>query len=344
VKRGRTALVAGSAGLVAAAVAGAAIGLGGGRPPEASAGATVLPTRPIERTTLTESQQVSGTISYGDPVVVTGRGGVLTWLPALGGVIRRGKPVYRVDNRPVPLFLGSLPLYRSLSAGDTGADVRELERNLAALGYRGPTVDNRYTAATAAAVRRWQKAVKLTRTGVFDPATVVLAAEPIRVAAVTGHLGEAATGPVLSYTGTTRTVRVALDVALQSVARPGARATITLPDGRTVDGTVTAVGSVATAGEQPNDPATVDVTIAARGQAAFGRLDRAPVSVDLASATAPNVLAVPVVALVALAEGGYGVQLPTGRYVAVRLGMFADGRVQISGAGLAEGTRVVVPS
>jgi hypothetical protein len=56
---------------------------------------------------------------------------------------------------------------------------------------------------------------------------------------------------------------------------------------------------------------------------------------------------VPVAALVALAGGGYGVQVMTGtatRYVPVQLGTFAGGRVQVAGDGIAAGTRVGVPS
>jgi hypothetical protein len=54
-----------------------------------------------------------------------------------------------------------------------------------------------------------------------------------------------------------------------------------------------------------------------------------------------------VAALAALAGGGYGVQVVTGstsHYVRVQLGMFAGGRVQVTGAGIAAGTRVGVPS
>ena len=58
-------------------------------------------------------------------------------------------------------------------------------------------------------------------------------------------------------------------------------------------------------------------------------------------------LTVPVAALVALPGGGYGVQVVTGaatRYVPVQLGMFGGGRVQVTGNGIAAGTRVGVPS
>jgi peptidoglycan hydrolase-like protein with peptidoglycan-binding domain len=341
-------LVAGAAGAVAAAVAGAAVGLGGGAAGTGRGTGPALATAPVTRATLTQEQQVNGTLGYGAPVTVNGRGsGVITWLPAPGAVIRRGQPVYKADNRPVPLFYGRLPLYRPLQIGDTGADVTEAERNLAALGYTGLTVDTYYTAATAAAVWRWQHDLGLTPTGVLTPADVVLAPGRLRVASLAAHLGDQATGPALTYTGTTRGVTVALDVALQGLARPGAAATVTLPDGRTVGGTIATVGAVATAGSTATDPATIAVTVTVASQAALGRLDQAPVTVKLVSARAANVLTVPVAALVALAGGGYGVQVVTGtatRYVPVQLGMFAGGRVQVTGAGLAAGTRVGVPS
>jgi peptidoglycan hydrolase-like protein with peptidoglycan-binding domain len=347
-RRLRITLVVGAAGAVAAAVAGAAVGLGGGAAGTTRGTGPVLATAPVTRATLTQTQQVNGTLDYGAPVTVNGRGsGVITWLPAPGAVIGRGQPVYRADNQPVPLFYGRLPLYRPLQAGDVGADVREVERNLAALGYTGVTVDRYYTAATAAAVWQWQHDLGLTPTGVLNPADVVLAPGRLRVASLTAHLGDPATGPALTYTSTTRGVRIALDVALRGLARPGATATVTLPDGTTVHGTVATVGSVATAGQSAGDPATIAVTVTLADQAPLGRLDLAPVVVKLVSARVNNVLTVPVAAIVALAGGGYGVQVVTGstsRYVRVQLGMFAGGRVQVTGAGIAAGTRVGVPS
>lgn len=55
-------------------------------------------------------------------------------------------------------------------------------------------------------------------------------------------------------------------------------------------------------------------------------------------------LTAPVGALVALSEGGYAVQLAAGGLVAVKTGMFANGWVEISGAGLSAGTEVVTTS
>jgi hypothetical protein len=336
----------GATALVAGAVAVAAVGFGGSgaRP----AAATNLPpaTAPVTNATLAQTERVSGSVGYGNPVTVSARGrGTLTWLPAAGTTVHRGQAVYRLDNVPVPLWYGSLPLYRALRPGLTGADVQEVEENLAALGYTGFTVDDEYTEVTASAVRRWQHDLGATENGTIDPAALIVAPDAVRVAAVRAGLGDPASGQVLTYTGTTRVVTVALDVAKQDLAKQGTSATVTLPDNRTVAGTVANVGTVATAGQQGN-PATIDVVVDLADQAALGTLDQAPVAVTLVSAKAENVLTVPVTALLALAEGGYGVQVvtgSTGRYVPVKTGMFASGRVEISGTGISAGTMVGVP-
>jgi peptidoglycan hydrolase-like protein with peptidoglycan-binding domain len=356
----RILLVVGAVGLAATAVAGAAVGFGGGPAATTQATGPRVSTVPVTRATLTQTQQVNGTLDYGAPVTVNGRGsGVITWLPAPGALIRRGQPVYKADNRPVSLLYGTLPPYRQLGTGDVGDDVKQVEQNLAALGHTALTVDTHYTQATAAAVRNWQQHLGLAQTGVFDPADVVLAPTRLRVASLTAHLGDPASGPTLAYTGTTRVVRIALDVALQGLAKPGAAATVTLPDGKTVKGRVARVGSVVTADStangsgqqdqpgQENQPATIEVTVTVGNQATLGRLNQAPVAVKLVSARVQHVLTVPVAALVALADGGYGVQVVTAtssRYVPVRLGMFGNGRVQITGEGIAAGTLVGVPS
>jgi peptidoglycan hydrolase-like protein with peptidoglycan-binding domain len=343
----RTAIVVGSAVLTAGAITAAALGLGGTGTPSASPTTRAPRTEPVTRTTLTQSQDVNGVLGYGPQSAVSADGGgIVTWLPTPGTTLSRGSVVYRVDNRPVVLFYGSLPLYRPLHAGDSGPDVREVERNLAALGYGGFTVDTRFNAATAAAVRRFQKDHGYAQSGVLDPAIVVLTAGQVRVMSTTAHPGDHAGGPVLTYAGTTRVITVELEVALQGLVRRGLKAVVTLPDGSTVDATVAAVGRVATQGDVQHPP-TIDVTLTVADQSKFGDLDQAPVVVSIVSAHADNVLTVPVVALVALAEGGYGVQVAdaTGtRFVAVTLGMFGQGRVEVSGAGISEDTPVVIPS
>jgi hypothetical protein len=123
------------------------------------------------------------------------------------------------------------------------------------------------------------------------------------------------------------------------------------PDGRTVPGTIRSIGTVATIaggdGERGGGEPSVEVLVTIADQAALKNLDAAPVQLALVVARRENVLTVPVGALVALAEGGYGVQIVDGgstRYVAVEVGMFAGGRVEVSGADIAEGMTVGIPA
>ncbi len=335
------------------AVVGAAVGMdtgsGGAPGSEAGAGAGLPPaTTTVTRATLISHLDVSGTLGYGPATALAARGGgTLTWLPATGDTIERGGTLYRLDELPVTLLYGALPAYRSLSSGDEGADVRQLEENLAALGYTGFTVDDAFTSATATAVRAWQDDLGRDDTGTVDPAHVSVAAGPVRVSALDAALGSQPAGPVLHHTGTTRAVTVDLDVDDQELAVAGAAVTVTLPGGATVAGTVATVGAVATAPSQPDGTPTIEVGVTLADQAALGRLDQAPVQVALVSASRPDVLTVPVSALLALREGGYGLEVVAegvATIVAVRAGMFADGRVEVSGDGIAEGTTVGVPA
>jgi hypothetical protein len=127
--------------------------------------------------------------------------------------------------------------------------------------------------------------------------------------------------------------------------------TITLPDGRDVAGKIERLETVIETGAGGNgqdEPETViEVTIAARDPKELAGFDQASVDVTFTAAERKDVLTVPVAALLALAEGGYGVELVEGnttRIVAVRTGLFASGRVEISGDGLVEGATVGMPT
>jgi multidrug efflux pump subunit AcrA (membrane-fusion protein) len=84
-----------------------------------------------------------------------------------------------------------------------------------------------------------------------------------------------------------------------------------------------------------------------RFTSAVKSMGAAAVTVAFTAGQRPNVLTVPVAALLALAEGGYGVQVVDGsttRIVAVETGLFADGKVEITGTGLQAGLKVAMPS
>ena len=306
---------------------------------------------------LEERTELGGTLGYGDSSQLTlGAQGTVTWLPPEGSVIDRGQPVAEVDDRVVPLLFGDRPLWRELGPDvEDGPDVELVEANLVALGVVTAdelTVDEEWTSATTDALEEWQESLGLEDTGRLSPGAVAVQPGPVRVAAHATALGGQAGGPVLEVAGTTRQVTVDLEATSQDMVTVGQAVDVELPDGTTVTGTVASVGTVAETPEgAEGDPTadqtpTIEVTISLDDPAAAGALDQAPVTVSVVTSAAQGVTAVPVDALLALAEGGYAVERPVAgggtELVAVEVGAFADGWVQVTGD-LAEGDDVVVP-
>jgi hypothetical protein len=209
-------------------------------------------------------------------------------------------------------------------------------------------VNRQWDAKTTIAVKRWQKATGQTRDGVVELGDVAVLPGAIRVTETLAALGSGVGpgAPVLKGTGTTKTVSVQLSATRRSLLDVGDAVTITLPDDTEIAGHVADIGRVATAG-QNGDSATVPVTISLDNATAAPDLDQAPVTIHAVTETHADVLTVPVEALVALREGGYAVETVDAaaarHYVAVTLGLFQDGQVEISGNGLNEGGKVVVP-
>lgn len=344
-------LVTGCVGVAVVAVGGtvAAMTLTGSRskPPVTPPPATAA----VTRQDLTNTKTVSGQLGYGPQRNVVGQAGTLTWLAGFGTIVERGKPLYKVDEAPVIALYGTVPMYRDLRPGSKGIDVQQLEENLRALGFTDFDVDSEYTDATARAVKRWQTALWLPKTGKVDRSRVVFVPGAVRIAEGKGQIGGPAAGDVLSYTDVAKVVTADLDAADQSLARVGDKATVQLPGSRTVEATVTVVGTVASApapksGGDP-DPPKVKVTLTVAEQQSLGTLDGAPVDVILAAEQHKDVLTVPVGALLALTEGGYGVQVVNAagnRIVPVQTGMFASGRVEVRSPDLTAGMTVGVPS
>ncbi|MGW2253232.1 hypothetical protein ACWCXH_23990 [Kitasatospora sp. NPDC001660] len=103
----------------------------------AAAADTSVATTQVVRTDLADTQTLNGTLGYGGPQGVSGGGpGLVTSLPAAGATVIRGQELYRVNDRPVPLFYGATPLFRALDTpGLVGRDVKTVADNLKALGY-----------------------------------------------------------------------------------------------------------------------------------------------------------------------------------------------------------------
>jgi peptidoglycan hydrolase-like protein with peptidoglycan-binding domain len=152
-------------------------------------------TAEVSRRTLTESSTAGGTLGYGSTLELYDRlSGTFTWLPAVGAVIARGGTLWRVNNEPVALMYGSVPAYRTLKEGiSKGPDVAELNQNLTGLGYDpygAITAGEDFSEATAAALRRWQKAEGLSETGEVELGRIIFAQGARRVTAVKVALGQ----------------------------------------------------------------------------------------------------------------------------------------------------------
>ena len=146
--------------------------------------------------------------------------------------------------------------------------------------------------------------------------------------------------PIVRYTSTDRMVSVSLGIADHAYAKPGDPVVVTLPTNVEVQGVIAEVSTVFDA----QGLATTEIAIP--DQATLGTLEAASVDVEFVVGKRTDVLAVPIAALLALPEGGFGVELVDGasrRIVPVSTGLFARGSVEISGPDIAEGLTIGVP-
>jgi hypothetical protein len=321
-------------------------------------GAPAPATAAVRRQDVSATTPVSATLGYAGSFMVKGRGGgTLTWLPHGGQVIRQGQVLYKTDNgSPVVLLYGSVPAWRALGEGVTGADVTQLNHDLVALGdASSPEISalgwDYFSWETKAGVEKLQSDLGISfPSGLLSLGSVVFKPEALRVSRVTASLGDPASGPVLGVTSARHVATIRLDASEQTEVKAGDKVTVTLPDGKTTPGVISSVGKVATtSGSGPDATTTIPVQVKLTHPKAAGSLDQAPVQVNITTSSVHHALAVPVGALQARSPGGYVVEVigagNARRYVPVRPGIFddANGLVQVTGA-LRPGQRVVVPA
>lgn len=127
--------------------------------------------------------EFSGTLQPGPTSAVSASTrGTLTRAVDEGETIAAGDIVAEIDGAPVVALYGSVPQFRELSIDtDTGADIRQLEENLVALGFDPDgmiSVDDTFNDATALVVTAWE-----TELGFSAPDGVVSAGQ---IAFITG--------------------------------------------------------------------------------------------------------------------------------------------------------------
>jgi hypothetical protein len=270
---------------------------------------------------------------------------ILTSLLDVGARADRGTVLYTADQEPVVALIGDLPAWRTLEQGvDDGADVRQLEENLVALGYGDDLdVDETFTADTAAAVEAWETDLgRAAPDGVVSIGDVVFLTAP---GDVLGH--EASVGdtlepgsPVMTVGSEQRIVVADVDAREAGGWTAGSTVELEWADGTTTEGTVIGTGSEVSDGQ-------VELTVAvSTGDSGSGdRRSGAEATVTLVDARREGVIAVPVAAIVD--DGGS----PAARVAQadgpdivapVETGLVADGWIEIT-AGLDGGEEIRVP-
>jgi peptidoglycan hydrolase-like protein with peptidoglycan-binding domain len=328
-------------------VDGVSIGVGGAT----GAGSALLTGRQTERQLLVSSRIDSATTigKFAAPGTAVTTGTVLFW--------QGGSPVVAIEGDEAALPA----LTRDLKVGVAdGADVKLLERMLSAGGFdpgKAMTVDDHFDAATADAVVRWHQSLGISGdtaavtvpTGSF---AVVPAGLFVGTPLVADGTSMAHDAVVLSLTTAAREVTTTAPVGDTTFAK-GATIDVEFPDASIQPGTVVSVGNVAT--NTSNNPgATPSVSITLHVDeipAAYDSFVQIPVTLRAVADQQKSALVVPVGALVALAEGGYAVEVVDAKgppavthLVAVKPGLFSDGFVAVTADRLSAGQQVVVPS
>jgi peptidoglycan hydrolase-like protein with peptidoglycan-binding domain len=339
--------------VAAVAVGGAGAGVAvAARPAPAAAGASVATgSTTVTKGDLVDSTLFSGDLGYGQRnALVASGGGTVTGLPAFGSTVHLGETLYEVDERPVSAFHGRIPVHREMARGMTGRDVQQLNGSLRALGFGDAPDSADFTSGTARAVSSWQESRGLPATGTVGAGQIAFVDGDVRVAGLVARVGSPTVGDVLEYTSTARVVTTSVSVRDSARFPVDQPVTVRLGDGRTLPGRVASQES-ATPADRPSsggdDEPEVDVLIGFDGAPANLPAGEQAVDVNLPGEKATGVLSVPVSALVVGPDGGYRLETRVGgrpRFLPVKLGLFAQGRVAVTGAGVTEGLRVVVPA
>jgi multidrug efflux pump subunit AcrA (membrane-fusion protein) len=269
------------------------------------------------------------------------------------------------------LMFGDTPAWREFREGMTpGEDVSQLKLNLLSLEYGSRDslrVDQDFDTEAADAVRKMQADLGLVPTGrilfgdvIFLPGTSVVESSPsspnlgtavnvgailaslIPIERVETRIGQ--NGDVSSTIESLQRVMTTIEVSDQDLVDVGSEVMIELPDETMVSGIVQEIGSIAVVPQSGNP--YLEVSVALDGNTSLPEWTGAPVTVSITKKLADNVLAAPVTSLLALLGGGYALEVlehESTRLVPVEVEIYADGWVEVTGAGLEAGTEIVVP-
>ncbi len=267
---------------------------------------------------------------------------LVTSVRSAGTAVALGDVLYTVDGHPVVVLHGALPAWRTLSTeSDDGADIRQLEESLAALGYDADgelTIDDTFDSDTADAVEQWQEGLGTEPTGEVVLGSVVFLAADATLSTVSIAVGDEIGDGTVVATVAASSQEVVVEVPSEDQQFVAVGSSVEL-DG--VTGTVTRLrsgsGTDGVRVEAVISPAT---PIAAARE---GTVVKARITAEIASA----VTVVPVEAISSRLDGTYAVELlgadGTTRWVTVEIVGQSGTDVGVRGDGIAEGVAVVVP-
>lgn len=353
-KRRRSIVAGGTAAAVLLALVGLGLFLGPASgqetdDPDAPASADTGPvtdTVTIERDDLTESKDAVGTVGHGEPwAAPIGAEGVVTARHDKGTTVTPGSSLIWIDALPVVLADGEMPMYRTLELRRengkllNGPDVEQLQRFLISQGFDDNErleADGVFGQGTQRAVKAWQKDVGRSATGSVDRSQLVFHPTALRIES-TPQVGSSFAE--LSVTGADQRITAAFDTKSAGFLSVGADVLLQLDDQNELNGTIEDITTTV------GDDGTRRLEVTLRPSTPLpSEIER--VTVQVTRAVASDVLVVPVRAIVALAGGGYAVELdrPAGPTLTrVELGAVIDDRAEISGD-FDEGDAVVVPT
>jgi hypothetical protein len=190
----------------------------------------------------------------------------------------------------------------------------------------------------------------------FSPTNAFASKTPIITGSIINDLGSAVAlnSPLYNISSVGIEVVFQVDATDQETVTLGKNVEIELPTDERVPTVITFIDQVVT---QTQAGDFIEVVLEVLNPEEVEAYDQAPVKVFLTTEVSENVLYVPVNALLALAEGGYALEVYEGVvegstfegesgvdtiYVAVEIGVFTDGFVEVIG-NIQEGQLVVVP-
>lgn len=280
--------------------------------------------------------------------VVAAIDGTVTGVLSIGSPVDHGVTLYHIDEVPIVALTRLDPVSAVLDSNTFTAT--ELEQALTDNGYdpdEEMTVDGNITSATRTAVERWQAAAGLPVTGESDPGYYLLVPEGRTVDSILMEDGAtvATGGPILTASVSRLSVEVVVDITDADQFEVGQPVTIELADETLTEGTVANISSVIQAAN-PQDSPTVEISINVLS-AADQDLIEGPVTVLSIGDAIEGATVVPTRSLLSLAEGGFAVEKVNAdgstSLIAIELGTFDDGVVEVLEGDLAPGDEVIVP-